>query len=195
MAKGRILKLINLTKRRDLLTDVLTQSINYIVCPKCGEGFYYEHNCCAINAEKNYAVASLPMINSALPKEKTALFRILNKNNFRLRFVKEFIFLTEKVRIFEFDLDDRALEVIKYTYLAKPMGLGTDAKIILTNTDGNALIFTVFDDYDKTVSTHRVGLDAYAHTALRMEKETIAAPTMEWQKIDLKWAEQYTKEK
>ena len=73
------------------------------------------------------------------------------------------------------------------------MKLGTDAKIILTGVDGNALIFTIYNDYDKPLSTHRVGIDAYSHLSERFEKELIDAPCMNWSKIDLNWAQRYTK--
>lgn len=137
---------------------------------------------------KNYVVASLPLQKHPLPDEKSGIFRILNKGDFRLRYVNEFIYMSEKVRIFEFDLDDRALEVIKYNYVAVPMGLSTDAKIILTGTDGNALIFTIYDEYDKPKASHRVGIDAYARACAEIGKEIIDSPIISWQKIDINWA-------
>lgn len=191
----KVLKHMNVTHDRDTLEIILSCHANRVKCSECGEEFYYEHNCGVINSDKNYAVASLPMMLNPLSDEKTALFRILRKGDFRLRYVHEFIYLSEKVRIFEFDLDDRVLEVIKYNYVAAPKGLGADAKIILTGVDGNALIFTVYDDYDRHLATHRVGIDAYANTCAQFDKESINAPTLTWRKIDLNWAEQYIKEK
>ena len=191
--KARIMQYINLTGNRELLSELLRKGINYMVCPKCGEEFYYEQNCLVLNSEKNYAVASTPS-PIKLNDEKSALYHILKKSDFRMRYVDEFIYLTEKIRIFEFNLDDRALEIVKYNYMVKPMNLGTDAKIILTGADGNALIFTVFDHNDKPLSTHRVVNDAYKHTVHKLEKELVSESMIHWRKINLSWAEQYIKE-
>ncbi len=190
----KIIKHINITHDKSSLKSILSCHANRVKCNECGEEFYYEHNCSVINSDKNYAIASLPMMLNPLPDEKTSLFRILKKRDFRLRYVHEFICLSEKVRIFEFGLDDRVLEIIKYNYVASPKGLGADAKIILTGVDGNALIFTVYDDYDRPLATHRVSIDAYASTRAQFDKELIDGPTLTWRKIDLNWAEQYTKE-
>ena len=190
VTKRRILNYINLTDNKELLTDLLSQNINYVKCPKCGESFYFEHNCLALNVKKNYAITSLPMQKRPLPDEKSSIFTILQKPDFRLRYVNEFIYLSEKVRIFEFNLDDRALEVIKYNYIIKPLKISINSKIILTGADCNALVFTVYDGYDKPVATHHIGIDAYARICLETEKEIIIPPVVKWRKIDLNWAKQ-----
>lgn len=178
----------------EALKSILRQTANRIKCSLCGEEFYYEHNCGIINTDKNYAIAALPNMQKPLPEIKTALFKILGKQNFRLRYVHEFIYLTEKARIFEFDLDDRVLEIIKYKYIAETRGLGTDAKIILINTNSNALIFGIYDDCDKLLTTHCVGIDSYAAISASLDKELADDALLNWKKIDLNWAKEYTKE-
>ena len=179
----------------DFLPDILSNNINYTKCAHCGEKFFYECTCGAINSDKKYAIVSMPMETDFICKEKSAFLNIIGYNNFKLRLVREFIYLQEKVHIFEFDLDDRVLEIIKYNYVAIPKGLSTSAKVILTGTEHNALIFTVFDDYDKPLAYHRVNLDAYYKTAKDIENEVIESSILKWHTINLKWAEQYVKEK
>lgn len=178
----------------DALKSVLNGKANTINCPFCSETFYYEHNFFILNANKNYAIASVPNIHNSLDNIKTSLLKILNKQDFKLRLVHEFIYVIEKARIFEFDLDDRVLEIIKYNYIVKPKELSTNAKIILSNTTNNNLEFTLYDELDKPVTHHYVALDSYYKTSTLIEKELITSPLTRWKKIDLNWAEQYTKE-
>ncbi len=189
-----VYKQIIANRDTDALKSVLHGRANRIKCPLCGEEFYYEHNFCILNTDKNYAIASVPNMQNPLPNVKTALFNILGKRNFRLRYVHEFIYVTEKARIFEFDLDDRVLEIIKYNYIAKPQNLRTNAKIILVNTTGTALEFAVYDELDKPTAHHCVAIDTYFKTSTKLNKELIDLPILSWKKIDLNWAEQYTKE-
>ncbi len=178
----------------DALKSVLNGKANTIKCPFCNETFYYEHNFLILNSNKNYAIASVPNIRESLDNIKTSLFNILNKQDFKLRLVHEFIYVIEKARIFEFDLDDRVLEIIKYNYIVKPKELGTNAKIILSNTTNSNLEFTMYDELDKPVTHHYVALDSYYKTSTLIKKELITSPTTSWKKIDLNWSEQYTKE-
>ncbi len=188
---GRILKDIAVIDGDEMLAELLTNT-NRVECSRCGSEFFYEYSCAVISTGKCYAVAELPVVSS-FPDGKASLFKILG-TGCRLRYVQEFIYLCEKARIFEFDLDDRVMEVIKYKYLAKPMGLGTDAKIILTGADSNALIFTVYDDNDRQLAVHRVSAAAYGRTCAELGDKLTGAHSAEWLKIDLKWAEKFTKE-
>ncbi len=179
---------------KDALKSMLAGKVNRIKCHECGEEFYYEHKFQIINAFKNYSIISVPNGFEPVEEIKTALFNILNKNDFRLRYVNEFIYASEKTRIFEYDLDDRVLEIIKYKYVASPKGLGTNAKIILSNTTANALEFAVCDEFDKPVAHHCVAIDSYFNTSRMLDKEIISSPTLDWKRIDLNWAEKYVKE-
>ncbi len=189
-----IYRQITANRDTDALKSVLNGKANTIKCPFCNETFYYEHNFFIINTDKNYAIASVTNIRETLADVKPSLLKILNKQDFKLRLVHEFIYVIEKARVFEFDLDDRVLEIIKYNYIVKPKELGTNAKIILSNTTNNNLEFTVYDEFDKPIIYYYVALDSYYKTSTLMEKELITSPITSWKTIDLNWAEQYTKE-
>lgn len=181
-------------KSEEDFQNILANKINYTKCSNCGESFYYECNCYVVNSKKNYAIALSPMGELSLKREKSVLFNIIKKNDFKLRVVKEFIYLAEKVRIFEFHLDDRVMEIVKYKYVASPHKLDTKSKIILTGADDKSLEFTVFDDYDKVVAKHRISAEAYKKIAQGFTKEIIDSPTLIWKAINLEWAKKYTKE-
>ena len=100
-----ILKDIFLTDKK-LLSDVLTYKTNRIKCQNCGEDFFYEHNCGAINIDKNYAVASLPSPIDDIQNEKSAIFKILSLNiwlhSFFYKCYKQFCTSIEIVYIYCF---------------------------------------------------------------------------------------------
>lgn len=185
---NKILKFINASTDQDSLKDILSGKANLVLCPQCKEKFYYEHCCGVLNVNKKYAVICIPDGNlDVLQNEKSAIYKILGIADFKLRYVNEFLNLIEKVRIFEYDLDDRVFEIIKYKYV--PL-LNTDVhfKIILSNTDQSSMEFTVFDGLDKPVVSHHVGIDAYYKEYISLEKENIAESKIQWLKIDSAWA-------
>ena len=106
----------------------------------------------------------------------------------------EFIFLTEKVRLFENGLDDRVIELIKYNHIVLPKGLDTKAKIILTGTDDDAMVFTIYDKDDFPIASHRVSKNTYHTYSKDMQEEKLSENSELWKEIDLNWAEEYTKE-
>ncbi|MBE7013283.1 MAG: hypothetical protein E7416_04350 [Ruminococcaceae bacterium] len=178
---------INAAYDSDALKRVISGNANRVKCNLCGEMFYYEHNCGIYNYEKNYAICCI-CDGTPPPQYKTALFNILKKQNMKLRQVNEFIHLIEKVRIFEFNLDDRVLENVKYKYIECTHNIQKNAKIILTNAESNAMVFTVYDEYDRETARHRVNLDAYWKESIHLADETITGCVTQWRKVDMEWA-------
>lgn len=187
----RILKFINASTDDTALKSVLSGKANLILCPECNEKFYYEHRCGILNTHKKYAVICIPDGNlNIVPKEKSAIYKILGMEDFKLRYVNEFLNLIEKVRIFEYNLDDRVFEIIKHKYIPLPDG-DADLKIILTNTDKGSMEFTVFNCLDKPVASHRVCIDAYYKEHLLLKKQNITHSKIQWLKIDTEWAKKF----
>lgn len=175
-----------------ILKRILSGEANRITCPRCGERFYFEQGCLVFNFDKSYAVACNGH-DLQPPREKSAILRILGKPHIRLRFVKEFMHLIEKVRIFEFDLDDRVLETVKYKYLKVPHNIDDNAKIILDGADGMAMVFGIYDEADRKLCEHRVSIDAYRREYKRFGKETTDSYILQWKKIDINWANTHSK--
>lgn len=178
----------------DDVPKILKNTENKIVCDKCGKEFYHEHGCRIINVAKNYVIMSLPVCSDNPPTIKSALYNILKKENFRFRVVREFINFSEKVRIFEYGLDDRVIELIKYNCVPYAKRIGENEKIILTGLDGNAMTFTVYDGYDIPLSAHKVSTEAYHTYRKGLKDEILRNTTVQWMEINHHWAEKYTKE-
>lgn len=175
-----IVKRINADCQKDTLTQIIIGKANYIKCPECKEDFYYEHPCGVFSVSKKYAIVCTSGNDTdILPKEKSALLKILRLEDFKLRCVNEFIQLIEKVRIFESGLDDRVLEIIKHKYITAE----ENYKIILTNVTPSSMIFTVFDEYDRAKSTHPVNLEVYSKEN-NLPEELIQGDFIQWNKID-----------
>lgn len=107
----------------------------------------------------------------------------------RLRLVKEFICLIEKVRIFEFDLDDRVLETVKYKYIKSPYKINDNKKIILDGADENVMVFGIYDELDRKMCEHKTSLDAYRKEYKNFGGEIISGSITQWKEIDTRWAE------
>lgn len=185
---------INSVYGTDDINRILKSTENIVTCDKCGKPYYYEQDCIATNIKKDYAIISLPHHNDSVPVIKTALYKILGKDKFRFRCVREFIILKEKSRIFEHGLDDRIIELIKYNHVPSAKTLGKYDKIVLTNIDESTMTFTVYDGYDTPLSSHKVSNDAYYTYYKEMKDEILKENTVQWPEINLHWAEKYTKE-
>ncbi len=186
-------RVISAKENISVFRKVLAGEANLITCPHCKEKFYFEQGCVVFNFDKGYAVASIGQ-DIKPPREKNAIFDILGKPYIRLRIVREFICLIEKVRIFEFDLDDRALETVKYKYVKSTSGTEDNTKIILDSADGNGMIFGIYDEYDRKIREQRVPFEAYRGEYKRFEKETADAFITEWKEIDINWAKAQNQE-
>lgn len=185
----KILKCVNAATESDSLKKLLSGKANLIRCGECGKSFYYEHLCVVYNTYKKYAVFCLAGGDtSALPTEKSAFYSIFNMPDFKFRFVEEFINLIEKVKIFEYNLDDRVFEMIKYKHICLPKKMNEKSKIILTNTRDDVMEFTVFDDFDLPVSVHRAGIDTYYKESSLLKKEVNPGSRINWVNIDFNWA-------
>ena len=172
----------------------MSVNANKITCGNCGRKFYYESDCLIRNHKKNYAIITAPSLTAPEPA-KAAIFDILNMGCFKLRLVREFIFLSEKTRIFEAELDDRVIEVIKYTYISVPNKLGTDAKIILNGVDDGHFVFTLYDENDIPITTYRTSIETYWEMHKQLPPESVDRPFRDWSEINLKWAQKHTEGK
>ncbi len=187
-------RFIDAISEPELKERVLDDSLFGWKCPSCGYACRVYYDTVIHDANKSYAVTlesapdarSLPLDDrmQALP------------NRDRLRLVTSGVELKEKIRIFDADLDDRALEGYKCFLLGNlEIAEGSQAPdaFVFDSLDGDQIQFTAYAD------GKRLGLFAAPDTVYRsMAQDLLAAYGPERDEaflaVDMRWALEAFKE-
>lgn len=130
---------LNVTENKELKGKLLSGEINQVQCPKCQKKIYIEKSLLYHDMDQRLWVQMLPQADRPKwPELQEEYQEEIKKNagikkyHFRLAFGREE--LLEKIRIFDADLDDRILELLKVRILTEDETLKTvsDAKIFFS---------------------------------------------------------------
>ena len=175
---------LNVTEHKELKGKLLSGEINQVQCPKCQKKSYIEKELLYHDVEQRLWVQVLPqadrpkwaLLQEAYQEEAKKNLGV-KKYHFRLAFGKEE--LLEKIRIFDADLDDRILELLKVRILTEDEALKTasDAKIFFSRylPQEEELHFTVTSQ-EKNISQTIVIAFQHYHD-IRESKEHVEATT------------------
>src|SRR3989338_2141164 len=130
---------INVTEQQELKQRLLTGDINQIQCEKCKKRSYVEKHLLYHDMDRKLWVQMFPKGDRGKWQELEEDHKDIIKKNSK---VKEYVFrlafgqeeLLEKVRIFDNELDDRIIEVLKLKILEQDEALKdvTDAQLTFT---------------------------------------------------------------
>lgn len=159
--------------------------INRVVCPFCKKEFTYEipiliHS--YIGKIIALGVSSNAYLNA---KDLPYALKAVGSDNWNLRKCSYTMNAAEKIRIFQAELQDWAIEILKLVSFKdyKDMEL-SDEYITFDCTDGDKLIFSKRNDSDEIIENYVVSKDEYNKILLY----EIKIPTCLWQNIDRDWA-------
>lgn len=130
---------LNVTQSKELKGKLLSGDINQVQCPKCQKKSYIEKSLLYHDMDRRLWVQMFPQADRSkwpelqeTTQEEIKKHSGIKKYHFRLTFGREE--LLEKVRIFDADLDDRILELLKVRILTEDETLKTvnDAKVLFS---------------------------------------------------------------
>lgn len=126
---------LNISEQKELKAKLLNGEINQVQCSACKKKSYVEKNLLYQDMDKKIWIQMLPtMDRSNWPGLEEDYAEVLRKNSgvrkFRLTFGREELF--EKIRIFDWDLDDRAIELLKLKIMSEDENMKnlSDAKLV-----------------------------------------------------------------
>ncbi len=175
---------LNVTENKELKGKLLSGEINQIQCPKCQKKSYIEKSLLYHDRDQRLWIQVLPQADRPKwPKLQESYQEELKKNSgikkyyFRLAFGREE--LLEKIRIFDANLDDRILELLKVRILTEDETLKTvsDAKIFFSRylPQEEELHFSVASQEKNISQTIVIAFQHY--NDIRESKEHVEATT------------------
>ena len=175
---------LNVTEHKELKGKLLSGEINQAQCPKCQKKSYIEKGLLYHDMDQRLWVQVLPQADRSKWPELQENYQEeikkqcgIKKYHFRLAFGREE--LLEKIRIFDANLDDRILELLKVRILAEDETLKTvsDANVFFSRylPQEEELHFTVTSQ-EKNIS-QTIVIASQHYKDVRESKEHVEATT------------------
>lgn len=162
---------IDLDRHPDLFDDILSGRFMNLICPHCGQELKPEFPVRIIQGSRNLDLFYIPELERSKMLMGKLPYSLPEVN----RVVIGYPELIEKITIFELDLDDRIIEILKY-YLLKPaLEIADDEKeirILFKDRTQNELVFHLEGIRDEEIGVTKLPVDTYNKALLNLE-ETI----------------------
>lgn len=175
----------------DLKSDLLAGKINIFHCA-CGQKALFPSPILYTDDAKKLVISFSPQTDAA---EKLKLFKEIkessvksgeleNYTDYNLRFVTSYNELLEKILIFDNNLDDKVLEVIKLLVLSQESDKMSQRACIFGKCDGGAIEFLVTDSKEQQVYTSRVPRETYDTIEAQLRQSGVKFKSFNWEMID-----------
>ncbi len=189
---------INLSERPDLKKELLAGKINMFRCPQCGNTILIADKLTLRDDEKRFILTFMPCMNredklkkfDALKKQSEETGDIRDIFGYKLRFVADFNSLLEKVLIFDNDLLDKTIEVLKLVVMANnPDKVNTSVcRFGRINRDEEKVEFLIQDIKNKKLYTSVVPKQTYEAIDKQVQISGIKPYSFDWELIDADYA-------
>lgn len=190
---------INLQENHEMINDVFSLELFKIECPKCKKVTIVQYDTVIVDMYKKYMVY-LCHNNKMLDKqqfksfiEKIPEFAKCSKDLKNTRVVNSVNQLLEKLLIYDYDLNDKIIETLKYLVFTKNSETFKDyTEIRFEKLDQTSLIFGCFNLKDSSIQPKNIAIDIenYNNIIDNFDKELLTN-SVEFEEIDDLWVKQY----
>jgi hypothetical protein len=194
-----IYPVINLQSDNELYNDLFSLELFKIECPKCKKTTIIQYDTFIVDMYKKYMIYMC--INDNIYKlDKTDLINSVKKNNEYKKIWDELKYtrivtslneLLEKLLIFDYDLNDKVIEVLKLTlYEKERLDKELYTSIHFNKIERESLIFSCFNLTDHNVQPIDVSVDIKYYNIMLDKIGGLPQETGEFDYIDKNWAEE-----
>lgn len=180
----------------DLKNDLLSGNINMFKCSACSHRGLIPTPMLYHDEDKKLLISFTPSNDDAL---KTRLFssiceqskesgELKNYEEYNLRFVCEYNSLLEKILIFDCNLNDKAIEIIKLLILSQDPDKQNDRACIFGKKDGENIEFIVQDFKEGQIYTSSVPLSTYETIWQQLRYSGVKPYSFDWEMVDAEYA-------
>lgn len=183
---------ITVSDSADLKEDLLRGRVNIFRCPECGQTglmptplLYHDEN-------KRLMISFSPCAD---PVEAKRLYDNIRKSSkesgelkklegYNLRFVTDFNALLEKLLIFDAELNDKAVEVIKLMILSQDMEKSDRRTCRFGKSENGNLEFMVHDAVENQIYTSAVPAESYDAIWKSLRESGVKPYSFDWEAVD-----------
>lgn len=157
-----------------LRKKIMDESLFDFYCPKCKYKSQLQYPFIYNDMKNNFILYFIPYVNKNRIDFNKANKEYPQLNNKKKRLVKELNQVKEKIMIFENNLDDKAIELTKYSLNTvirnKSNKYVSDAYFCMLDKDTERIGFSFFFDDRKKPLYHATKIEAYNKYASTIEK-------------------------
>ena len=180
----------------DLKSDLLSGKINMFKCPSCEHTALMPHPMLYNDEEKRLMISFSPTDDPVLKeqmfsniKDSSSKSGELEKlEGYNLRFVTEYNELLEKVLIFDSELNDKAIEVIKLMILSQEVDKSEQRTCRFGKLCDDGLEFMIHDFIENQVYTSTVPQSSYDTVYKSLIESGMKPYSFDWEMVDSTYA-------
>lgn len=176
----------------DLKKDLLHGRINIFRCPNCEQAGLMPHPMLYNEEDKKLMISFSPTNDPVLREQLYEKVQSSSKESgeldklegWNLRFVTDYNELLEKVLIFDNDLNDKAVEVIKLMILSQEIDKSEQRSCRFGKLEDGVMEFMIQDFIENQVYTSQVPLETYKTVWQSLIESGVKPYSFDWERVD-----------
>lgn len=186
---------VTVSDSQDLKEDLLKGRVNIFRCASCGASALVPVPVLYHDEDKHLMISFSPCEN----EDKLRLFKEIREtsrssgelaelNDYNLRFVCSYNEFLEKILIFDNNLSDRTIEVLKLLVLMQDPEKMDQRICMFGKKEENQIEFMIQDKKEGQVYTSRVPMETYHTVAKSLKDSGVKDRSFDWEIIDSEYA-------
>lgn len=179
----------------DLKEDLLKGKINIFRCPACSQVALVPEPMLYTDAKRKLMMSFSPCERESrnglfekIKETSRTSGELDNLDGYNLRFVTEYNELLEKILIFDNDLNDKVIEVIKLLVLMQEEDKMDNRVCIFGKCADGFIEFMVQDKKEEQIYTSRVPMLTYETVSKSLTESGVKFKSFNWEMVDAEYA-------
>ncbi len=187
---------ITVGNSEDLKEDLLKGRVNIFRCPECGVAglmptpllYHDEAKKLMISFSPCNDAESAHRLFDKIRKSSKESGELKNTEGYNLRFVTDYNALLEKILIFDNDMNDKAVEVIKLMILSQDTEKASQRICRFGKLNDGSLEFMIHDRVENQVYTSSVPMESYASVWKTLRESGVKPYSFDWEIVNEDYA-------
>ncbi len=187
---------ITVKDSEDLKADLLGGKVNIFRCPSCSHWGLMPTPMLYHDEDKKLMISFTPSndlqtkhkLYDEICKSSKESGEMEKLSGYNLRFVTDYNEMLEKILIFDNNLSDKAIEVIKLMILMQEPDKMERRKCRYGKTEGNSMEFMIQDFEENQVYTSNVPMDTYNVINTNLKNSGVKDYSFGWEVVDSDYA-------
>lgn len=196
MSEVTVWSSITVKDSQDLKADLLAGKINMFKCPSCEHIALMPHPMLYHDEDKKLMISFSPTNDTVLKENMFSNIKESSKKSgeleklegYNLRFVTDYNELLEKVLIFDNELNDKAVEVIKLMILSQDVDKSEQRTCRFGKICDDGLEFMIHDFIENQVYTSTVPKSSYDTVYKSLTESGMKPYSFDWEQVDSTYA-------
>lgn len=187
---------ITVSDSSDLKEELLHGNVNIFKCPDCGQTALLPTPLLYNDEEKKLMISFIPCqddsqtlhLYESVRQSSKASGELDGLEDYNLRFVTQYNDLLEKILIFDNNLHDKAIEVIKLLILMQDPEKADRRICIFGKCTADEIEFMVQDKSENQIYTSKVPMQTYNTVSSQLRQSGVKYKSFDWEMVNSEYA-------